>query len=115
MRNALDHIDYYDVEPSYAEQCQHEDEVSSVFNELYYITGYDSFCQRGMEVFYGDDYEHLVTQQMVAVLSKMTGLQEWKVNNIMLDDLCEVWHNRGVWYSRRNGMWKEFSRDEEDA
>ena len=103
--------DYYDYEPSYAEVCQQEDDAYLVFNELVCITGYDSFCQRDMEVFYGDDYEQPVTDQMVKVLAKMTGFQEWKVREIMLDDLCEVWHSRGIWYSRSNGMWKEFSRD----
>lgn len=98
-------------EPSYAEQERREEEGFIVFNELVCITGYDSFCQRDMEVFFGDDYEHIVTDQMVKVVSKMTNLQEWAVRNIILDDLCEVWHSGGVWYSRVNGMWKEFSRD----
>ena len=98
-------------EPSFAQQEAHAEDVSDVFKELVAITGYDSFCQRDMEVFYGDNYECQLADYGYKLVSDMTRLPEWEVRNIILDDICEVWHSRGVWYRRMNGMWKEFSRD----
>jgi len=97
-------------EPTYDEELAKEEESSNVFNALVVLTDYDSFAQKGMEVYYGDDYEHMVTDLMYDEISDATHLPVWAVRDYALD-ACEVLHMHGKWHSRINGMWKEFAYD----
>ena len=67
-----------------------EDDVHDVFNALVEETGYDSFAERDLEVYYGDDYEQHVTDAMVTEISDQTGLAVWYVRNILIDDIPEL-------------------------
>lgn len=92
----------------------------AVFSALVSVTDYDSFAEKDMEVFYGDNYDQPVTEQMLQVVSTMTGLPLWKVRDITLDDCIEAryidncWHYKdcvtGQW---RKPLWmaKEFAND----
>lgn len=97
----------YDIgyEPTYDEELAREEKFSKVFNALVVLTDYDSFAQRGMEVYYGDDYEYMVTDLMYDEISDATGLQVWAVRDYALAG-CEVMKKQGKWHSKRNGMWE---------
>jgi hypothetical protein len=74
-----------------------EDDVHDVFDALIKLTDYDSFAEHDLEIYYGDDYEHHVTDQMVEELSGQTGLAVWYVRNILIDDIPEVREMHGKW------------------
>jgi len=95
-------------EPTYDEELVREEEFIKVFNALVVLTDYDSFAQKGMEVYYGDDYEHSVTDLMYDEISDATHLPVWAVRDYALD-ACEVMHMHGKWHIRSNGMWKEWN------
>ena len=95
-------------EPTYDEELDREEESLKVFNALVVLTDYDSFAQKGMEVYYGDDYEHMVTDLMYDEISDATHLPVWAVRDYALD-ACEVMHMHGKWHSKINGMWKEWN------
>ena len=95
-------------EPTYDEELAKEEEFIKVFNALVVLTDYDSFAQKGMEVYYGDDYEHMVTDLMYDEISDATHLPVWAVRDYALD-ACEIMHMHGRWHSRINGMWKEWN------
>lgn len=97
-------------EPTYDEELDREEESLKVFNALVVLTDYDSFAQKGMEVYYGDDYEHKVTDLMYDEISDATDLPVWAVRDYALD-ACEVMHMHGKWHSKSNGMWKEFAHE----
>ena len=94
-------------EPTYDEELAKEEEFIKVFNALVVLTDYDSFAQKDMEVYYGDDYEHMVTDLMYDEISDATHLPVWAVRDYSLD-ACEIMHMHGKWHSRINGMWKEW-------
>lgn len=94
-------------EPTYDEELAKEEEFIKVFNALVVLTDYDGFAQKGMEVYYGDDYEHMVTDLMYDEISDATCLPVWAVRDYALD-ACEIMHMHGKWHSRINGMWKEW-------
>lgn len=60
-----------------------------VFNALVQVTGYDSFALDGLEARFGDDYEHVITQDMLEDAGHITNMQWWYVRDIMLDRCCE--------------------------
>ena len=95
-------------EPTYDEELAKEEEFIKVFNALVVLTDYDGFAQKGMEVYYGDDYEHMVTDLMYDEISDATHLPVWAVRDYALD-ACELMHMHGKWHIRINGMWKEFA------
>jgi hypothetical protein len=95
-------------EPTYDEELVREEESLKVFNALVVLTDYDSFAMKGMEVYYGDDYEHIVTDLMYDDISDATDLPVWAVRDYALD-ACELMHMHGKWHSKTNGMWKEWN------
>ena len=95
-------------EPTYDEELEREEESLKVFNALVVLTDYDSFAMKGMEVCYGDDYEHMVTDLMYEEISDATDLPVWAVRDYALD-ACELMHMHGKWHSKTNGMWKEWN------
>ena len=95
-------------EPTYDEEFAKEEEFIKVFNALVVLTDYDSFAQKDIEVYYGDDYEHMVTDLMYDEISDATHLPVWAVRDYALD-ACEVMHMHGKWHSRINGMLKEWN------
>jgi len=95
-------------EPTYDEELEREEESLKVFNALVVLTDYDGFAQKGMEVYYGDDYEHMVTDLMYEEISSATHLPVWAVRDYALD-ACELMHMHGKWHSRINGMLKEWN------
>ena len=97
-------------EPTYDEELEIENELHMVFNALVVLTDYDGFCQKGMEVYYGDDYELKMTDLMYEKIHAATGLPVWKVRDVALD-LCESQYVQGSWRSKINGMWKEFAHE----
>lgn len=87
-----------------------EDDFYAVWNALVCMTGYDSFAEHDLELYYGCDYEHHVDDGMVQELSEETGLQTWYVRNILLDDVPEVRAMNGKWAQQLgNGRWIEFA------
>ena len=74
-----------------------EKDVHDVFDALIEVTGYDSFAESNLEVYYGDDYEQHVTDAMVTEISDETGLAVWYVRNILIDDIPEVREMHGKW------------------
>ena len=96
--------------PTYDEELEIENIFNMVFNALVVLTDYDGFCQKGMEVYYGDDYELKMTDLMYEKIHAATGLPVWKVRDIALD-LCESQYVQGSWQSKVNGQWKEFAYD----
>ena len=86
-----------------------EDDVHNVFDALIKATGYDSFAERDLEVYYGDDYEQHVTDAMVTEISDQTGLAVWYVRNILIDDIPEVRELRGKWCMTTPYGMKEFA------
>ena len=97
-------------EPTYDEELEMENEFHMVFNALVVLTDYDGFCQKGMEVYYGDDYEHMVTDLMYDEISDATCLPVWAVRDHALN-ACEAMYGNGSWQSKVNGQWKEFAHD----
>ena len=90
-----------------------EDDVRNVFATLVKLTDYDSFAERDLEVYYGDDYEHHVTDAMVTEVSGQTGLAVWYVRNILIDDIPEVRAMHGKWCMETPYGMKEFADVEE--
>ena len=87
-----------------------EHDVSCVFDALVELTGHDSFAERDLEVYYGDDYERHVNDGLVNEISDWVGLQVWYVRNILLDDIPEVRAIGSKWCMETPyGMWKEFA------
>ena len=74
-----------------------EKDVHDVFDALIEVTGYDSFAESNLEVYYGDDYEQHVTDAMVTEIADQTGLAVWYVRNILIDDIPEVREMHGKW------------------
>ena len=74
-----------------------EKDVHDVFDALIEVTGYDSFAESNLEVYYGDDYEQHVTDAMVTEIADETGLAVWYVRNILIDDIPEVREMHGKW------------------
>jgi hypothetical protein len=89
----------------------HHDEydVHDVFDALVELTSHDSFAERDLEIYYGDDYEQHVTDEMVTELSDQTGLAVWYVRNILIDDIPEVREMRGKWCHQTPYGMKEFA------
>lgn len=86
-----------------------EDDVHNVFDALIEVTGYDSFAESNLEVYYGDDYEQHVTDAMVTEIADQTGLAVWYVRNILIDDIPEVREMRGKWCMTTPYGMKEFA------
>ena len=86
-----------------------EDDVRNVFATLVKLTDYDSFAEHDLEVYYGDDYEHHVTDAMVTEVSGQTGLAVWYVRNILIDDIPEVRVMNGKWCMETPYGMKEFA------
>lgn len=65
----------------------------AVFDALVQVTGYDSFALAGnvggLEARFGDDYEYVVTQEMLEDAGHIANMQWWYVREIMLDRCCE--------------------------
>ena len=106
----MSYPDTIEYEPSFAEEETMAENKTQVFNAMVVLTDYDGFCQKGMEVYYGDDYELKMTDLMYEKIHAATGLPVWKVRDIALD-LCECQYYQGSWWSKIDGMWKEFARD----
>ena len=81
-------MDTIEYEPSFFEEEAIEENETQVFNAMIILTDYDGFCQKGMEVYYGDDYELKMTDLMYEKIHAATGLPVWKVRDIALDR-CE--------------------------
>ena len=79
-----------------------EKDVHDVFDALIEVTGYDSFAESNLEVYYGDDYEQHVTDAMVTEIADETGLAVWYVRNILIDDIPEVREMHGK-YMKNGG------------
>ena len=97
----------------------HRHKSGLVSYAMYAVTDHDMFCQRGMDVYYGDDYEHLIDDKMVEAITTMVqqaylgDFPEWEVREHTLDR-CETWHSKGKWYLRDpNDTWREFATDNE--
>lgn len=103
-------MDTIEYEPSFFEEEAIEENETQVLNAMIILTDYDGFCQKGMEVYYGDDYELKMTDLMYEKIHAATGLPVWKVRDIALD-LCECHYVEGSWQSKVDGLWKEFARD----
>ena len=86
-------------EPTYDEELEMQEESHRVFNALVVLTDYDGFGKRDMEVYYGDDYEHMVTDLMYDEISDATDLPVWAVRNYALD-FCEVIHRDDKWRNK---------------
>ena len=86
-----------------------EEDVHDVFDALIEVTGYDSFAESNLEVYYGDDYEQHVTDAMVTEIADQTGLAVWYVRNILIDDIPEVRELRGKWCMTTPYGMKEFA------
>lgn len=86
-----------------------EDDVRNVFATLVKLTDYDSFAERDLEVYYGDNYEHHVTDAMVAEIADETGLAVWYVRNILIDDIPEVREMHGRWCMKTPYGMEEFA------
>ena len=84
-----------------------EHDVTQVFDAMVTVTDYDSFAEKDMELFFGDDYEQPITEQMLQVVSRMTGLPVWHVRNIMLDDITEARYINGEYHFYCNGKWSK--------
>ena len=104
---------------SEALERNHRHKSGLVSYAMYAVTDHDSFCQRGMDVYYGDDYDQLIDDKMVEAITTMVqqaylgDFPEWEVREHMLDR-CETWHNKGKWYLRDpNDIWREFATDNE--
>lgn len=89
-----------------------ENEIYDVYNALVELTGHDCFAEKDLEIYYGDDYDQHVTDDMVSQLSDETGLQVWYVRNILLDEIPEVRAINGKFTHKINGIWKEFANVE---
>lgn len=61
----------------------------AVFDALVQVTGYDSFALDGLEAKFGDDYEHVITREMLEEAGHIANMQWWYVRDIMLDRCCE--------------------------
>ena len=63
----------------------------SVFDALVQVTGHDSFALSPdrLEAMFGDDFEHCVTQEMMADAGRIAHKQWWYVREIMLERCCE--------------------------
>ena len=90
-----------------------EKDVHDVFDALIEVTGYDSFAESNLEVYYGDDYEQHVTDAMVTEIADQTGLAVWYVRNILIDDIPEVREMHGKWCMTTPYGMKEFADVEE--
>jgi len=86
-----------------------EHDVGCVMDALVELTGYDSFAESNLEIYYGDDYEQHVTDEMVTELSDQTGLAVWYVRNILIDDIPEVRELHGKWCMTTPYGMKEFA------
>ena len=89
----------------------HHDEydVQYAFDALVELTSHDSFAERDLEIYYGDDYEQHVTDAMVTELSDQTGLAVWYVRNILIEDIPEVRAMHGKWCHETPYGMKEFA------
>lgn len=90
-----------------------EDDVHNVFDALVELTGYDSFAERDLEVYYGCDYEHHVHDGIVNEIADWLGLKVWYVRNILIDDIPEVREMHGKWCMTTPYGMKEFADVEE--
>ena len=70
-----------------------DDEAFEIFDALVEVTGYDSFAlagdMYGLEARFGDDYENVVTQDMLEKAGHIANYQWWYVRDVLLDRLCE--------------------------
>ena len=96
---------------------QHRHKAGLVSYAMYAVTDHDSFCQYCMDVYYGDDYDQLIDDDMVKAIPTMVQqaydgeFPEWEVREHMLDQ-CEIWHHKCKWYLRDpNDIWREFDID----
>ena len=93
---------------------QHDEhDVMCVFDALVELTGYDSFAERDLEVYYGCDYEHHVHDGLVNEIADWLGLKVWYVRNILIDDIPEVREMHGKWCMTTPYGMKEFADVEE--
>ena len=90
-----------------------EDDVHDVFDALIEATGYDSFAERDLEVYYGCDYEHHVHDGLVNEIADWLGLKVWYVRNILIDDIPEVREMHGKWCMTTPYGMEEFADVEE--
>ena len=74
-----------------------EHDVLCVMDALVELTGYDSFAERDLEIYYGCDYEHHVHDGIVNEIADWLGLKVWYVRNILIDDIPEVRAMHGKW------------------
>jgi hypothetical protein len=74
-----------------------EHDVTCVMDALVELTGYDSFAERDLEIYYGCDYEHHVHDGIVNEIADWLGLKVWYVRNILIDDIPEVREMHGKW------------------
>lgn len=86
-----------------------EDDVHNVFDALVELTGYDSFAERDLEVYYGCDYEHHVHDGIVNEIADWLGLKVWYVRNILIDDIPEVRAMHGKWCMKTPYGMEEFA------
>ena len=68
-------------------------EAMAVFDALVQVTGYDSFAlagdMYGLEARFGDEYEYVVTQDMLEEVGYIANLKWWFARDVMLDRCCE--------------------------
>ena len=86
-----------------------EHDVTCVMDALVELTGYDSFAERDLEIYYGCDYEHHVHDGIVNEIADWLGLKVWYVRNILIDDIPEVRAMHGKWCMTTPHGMKEFA------
>lgn len=83
-------MSYHTNPDNWAERMINEADALTVWTALVCLTEHDSFMFKNMEAWYGDDFEHKVTDEQIESISKMTnGLATWYVRELILDTCCE--------------------------
>ena len=80
---------YYTNPDYFSERGIDEKDALAVWNALVSVTEEDSFMFKNMEAWYGDDFEHKVTDQQIDSIAGMTNLAAWYVRDLILDTCCE--------------------------
>jgi hypothetical protein len=68
-----------------------DDDAFTIFDALVSVTGYDSFAlaTHGLDVYYGEDYEHPITRDILEQASTISNFKWWYVRDVLLDRLCD--------------------------
>jgi len=81
---------YYTNPDYFSERGINEEHALTVWTALVSVTDADSFMFKNMEAWYGDDFEHVVSDEQIESISHMTnGLATWYIRDLILDTCCE--------------------------